>query len=160
MPRKPRDPRQWANKRNRIWLNSFLANCYIEQILNPSEARTDAQKQELMANAEQAVHEIEQLYGSGEEPTVIKWRGMLELAKGNKDAAIRQLVTTYEQFKASGQRDAQLAYTLGKLFENSDELGAVADFLGNALSINDRNAPDKIDDSKPEALLDYAALVD
>jgi len=152
-------PQQWANKRNRIWLDSFLALCYIEQILNPSEDRTDAQKQELMANAEQAVHEIEQLYGSGEEPVVIKWRGMLELAKGNRDAAVRQLVATYEQFKAAGQRDAQIAYTLGKLFENTDELGAVADFWSNALSISDRSVADRFDEQKPGVLLDYAALL-
>lgn len=152
-------PQQWINKRNRMWLSSFLAHCYIEQILNPSGERTDAQKQELMANAEQAVHEIEQLYGSGEEPIVIKWRGMLALAQGNRDSAIRQLTTTYEQLKASGQRDTQLAYTLGKLYENSDELGAAVDFLGNALGIDDRAVADKIDDSKPEALLDYAAVL-
>ncbi len=152
-------PQQRTNKINRIVLNSFLASSYIEQILNPSEDRTDAQKQELMANAEQAVHEIEQLYGSGEEPVVIKWRGMLELAKGNRDDAIRQLVATYEQFKAAGQRDTQLAYMLGKLFENSDELGAVADFWGNALSITDRSVPDKIDEHRPEVLLDYTALL-
>lgn len=154
-------PRRRAVRMNRISLYAFLANCYIEQIFESQRTGigTDLEKQEWLTNAEQAVHEIEQLFGSGEEPQVVKWRGMLELAKGNKNIAIRKLYATYEQLKAAGQRDAQLSYTLAKLFENTTELGAVNEFFISALSLFDRNVPDKIDETRPDALLDYAEVL-
>ena len=145
-------PRQLANKRNRIFLYDFLANCYIEQVLEPCEVRTESQNQQWLAKAEQAVHEIEQLVGSGEIPRVLKWRGMLELAKGNKSDAIRKLYTTYEQLKASGRNDTQLSYTLAKIFKDTSEVGAVIQFLSSALSA-------RIDWTKPESRLDYAELI-
>ena len=75
-------PREFANRSNRSMLWQFLANCYIEQILEPYKPPTESESKQWLANAEEAVHEIEQLYGSGEEPVVILWQGMLELAQG------------------------------------------------------------------------------
>lgn len=152
-------PRRWANKGNRISLYTFLANCYIEQVLAPCEVRTESESQEWLTNAEQAVHEIEQLFGSGEEPRVVKWQGMLELAKGNRNIATKRLYAAYEQLKASGRRDAQLSYALAKLFKNTVELGAANEFFASALSLSDRTVPDKIDERKPEALLDHADVL-
>jgi tetratricopeptide (TPR) repeat protein len=155
-------PREWRNRINRISLYVFLANCYIEQILEPCETATESQKQEWIANAEQAVHEIEQLFGSGENASVVEWQGMLELAKGNKNIAIRKLYATYEQLKAASVReeferiDSLLSYRLAKIFEDTAELGAVNEFFATALRLRNRGAPDKIDERKPEALLDYA----
>jgi len=143
--------RRWANKMNRISLYVFLANCYIEQVLEPCEPRTELQSQEWLADAEQAVREIEQLFGSGEEPQVIKWQGMLELAKGNKDIATRALYAAYEQLKASGRADAQLSYALAKIFKDTSELGAAAEFLTSALNAG-------VDWTKPEARLDYVEV--
>ncbi|MBA7645121.1 hypothetical protein ES703_52874 [subsurface metagenome] len=97
-------PRHWVNLRNRISLYAFLANCYIEQVLEPCEVRTKSQTQEWMADAEQAVREIEQLFGSGEDPQVVKWQAMLELAKGNRNKAIKKLYAAYEQLKAASVR--------------------------------------------------------
>ncbi len=155
-------PRRVANRMNRILLNVFLANCYVEQMLEPCEVRTEAQTKEWLTNAEQAVHEIEQILGSGEDPQVIKWQGMLELAKGNKNIAIRKLYAVYEQFKASGIEDAQpslvqysysrLSRVLAKIFENTSEIGAVREFLASALKTG-------ISQNKPEALLDYADVL-
>jgi tetratricopeptide (TPR) repeat protein len=154
-------PRQGANKMNRISLYFFLANCYIEQVLEPCEVRTEAESKEWLADAEQVVHEIEQLLGSGEDPHVIKWQGMLELAKGNRNIAIRKLYAAYEQLKASKPpeppwpRDpqfAQLSYALAKVFRNTSEVGAVREFLRSALLSG-------IDRTKPEALLDYADVL-
>ncbi|GAI11190.1 unnamed protein product, partial [marine sediment metagenome] len=114
-------PRQWANRMNRISLYVFLANCYIEQILEPCEIATESQKQEWIANAEQAVHEIEQLVGSGENLYVVQWQGMLELAKGNRNVAIRKLYAIYEQLRAASVRkeferiDSLLSYRLAKI---------------------------------------------
>jgi len=164
-------PRRWASINNRVWLYSLLANCYIEQILQPCEEywsfvkrqascdTRDEIRDTILTNAEKMVHEIEQLLGSGQDPQVVKWRGMLELAKGNRNLAIRQLYATYEQLKASGQRDAQLAYTLAKLFGDTSELGVAAEFFASALSIPDRRLPDRIDESKPGAFLDYANVL-
>ena len=141
-------PRHWANLMNRISLYAFLANCYIEQLIEPCEVRTASQTREWMADAEQAVREIEQLFDSGEEPQVIKWQGMLELAKGNRNFAIRKLYKAYELLKASGRADAQLSYALAKIFKNTSEVGAVREFLESALDAN-------IQWAKPEAVLDY-----
>jgi len=157
-------PRQMANRNNRLLLYVFLANCYIEQILEPCEQRSDSESREWLTKAEQAVHEIEQFFGSGEEPQVVKWRGMLELARvqlgnGDRNAAIRKLYGAYEQLKASGRRDARLSYALAKLFENTAELGAAREFFMSALSISNRNVADKIDETKPEALLDFAEVL-
>jgi tetratricopeptide (TPR) repeat protein len=154
-------PRQRTNLMNRASLYIFLANCYIEQILEPCEKRTEAQKQQWLINAEQAVHEIEQLFGSGEELQVVKWRGMLELAKGNQNTTVRKLYSVYEQLKAlrpprpPWPRDpqfAQLCYTLAKIFNNTAETGAVAEFLASALRSG-------IEWTKPEARLDYVEVL-
>jgi len=145
-------PRHWVNLRNRISLYTFLANCYIEQILEPCEVRTESQTREWMADAEQTVHEIEQLFESGQEPQVIKWQGMLELAQGNRNIAIRKLYKAYELLKASARADAQLSYVLAKIFKNTSEVGAVEEFLKSALDAN-------IQWTKPEAVLDYADLL-
>jgi len=160
-------PRSWANRNNRISLYAFLANCYIEQVLeyHPDGIGTEDQKQKWLTDAEQAVHEIEQLSGSGEEPQVIKWQGMLELAKGDRNNAIRKLYAAYEQLKAASARrefervDSLLSYRLAKVFEDTVELGAVSEFFAVALRIPTRSAPDKIDERKPEALLDFADVL-
>ncbi len=154
-------PQQRTNRMNRASLFIFLANCYIEQILEPCEKRTVAQKHQWLTNAEQTVYEIEQLYGSGEQVQVVKWRGMLELAKGNKNAAIRKLYAAYEQLKAlrpsqpPWPRDpqfAQLSYALAKIFKDTTEVGAVAEFLASALRSG-------ITLVKPEARLDYVEVL-
>ena len=148
-------PQKWASKMSRISLHAFLANCYIEQIIDFSaESRmiVESKKKELLANAENEVREIEQLFGSGEEPQVIKWRGMLELARGNREAAIRMLYAIHEQFKASERKDSQLSYTLAKFFEDTPELGAVREFMEDAIGAN-------IAWTKPEAILDYADIL-
>jgi len=145
-------PRQGANRMNRISLYLFLANCYIEQVLEPCEVRTEAESKKWLADAEQMVHEIEQLFGSGEDPHVVKWQGMFELAKGNRNIAAGKLYAVYEQFKASGTEDAQLSYVLANIFKSTSELGAVMEFLESALNAG-------IVRTKPEALLDYVDVM-
>lgn len=145
-------PRSWANKVNRVSLYAFLAGCYIEQILEPCEQKTDSENAVWLRDAEQVVHDIEQIIGSGEDPQVVKWRGMLELAKGNEDTAIRKLYATYEQLKASAKPDALLSYTLARVFMNTSEVGAVMEFLTSALEAN-------IAMTKPKAALDYAEIL-
>ncbi|MHC4095838.1 MAG: tetratricopeptide repeat protein [Planctomycetota bacterium] len=155
-------PRQRANLNNRASLYIFLANCYIEQVIEPCEKRTEAQKQQWLTNAEQAVYEIEQLLGSAEDVRVVMWRGMLELAKGNQSDAVRKLYAAYEELKASKPSDlrkwppdirfAQLSYTLAKMFKSTSETGAVAEFLISALYSG-------ITWIKPEARMDYVEVL-
>jgi tetratricopeptide (TPR) repeat protein len=155
-------PRHRANITNRFMLYAFLANCYIEQILEPGEPDSPSQIAVWMTGAEQAVHEIEQIFGSGEEPFIIKWKGMLKLAKGNKETAVKDLYTAYEKFKAlkppepaSWPRDdefSQLSYTLAKIFKDSPEIGVAAEFLVSALYSG-------ISEIKPEARLDYVDVI-
>ncbi len=154
-------PRYQANINNRFMLYVFLANCYIEQILEPYESQRPSESQLWLTSAEQAVHEIEQISGSGEDPLVIKWRGMLELAKGNKETAVKKLYTAYEQLKAlkppepPWPRDpefAQLSYTLAKIFKDTPEVGAVTEFIISALN-------SRIGETKPQARLDYVDVV-
>jgi tetratricopeptide (TPR) repeat protein len=82
-------PRSYANRMNRFILYSFLANCYVEQVLEPTQELSQSQAAAWLAEAEKAVHEIEQISGSGEEPQVVKWQGMLALAKGNLNPRCR-----------------------------------------------------------------------
>ena len=148
-------PRNYANKRNKASLYEFMANCFIERVFESmaeSAVPAESQDKTWLAQAEQAVHEIEQLAGSGEDPRVIKWEGMLELARGNNDVAIKKLYTIYEQVKAAGAGDSQISYALARGFKNSSEVGAASEFVMSAL-----RAGVAVD--KPEAFLDYADLM-
>jgi tetratricopeptide (TPR) repeat protein len=150
-------PRQRLNRLNRYRLYALLANCYIEQILDARGTQASSQTKAWLAGAEDAVHQIEQVFGSGDDPLVAKWKGMLQLAKGDNDAAVRTLYSAYEQLKAvmppqpPWPRDmelAQLSYTLAGIFENTSETGAVLEFLTSAIYSG-------ISDIKPQAYLDY-----
>lgn len=151
-------PRSPANRMNRLRLYSFLANCYTELVLERSQEVSKSQAAAWLAEAEKAVHEIEQIFSGGENLLVMKWQGMLQLAKLGlaKDSinpAVQTLYEAYQRIKASeaapGQRDAQLSYTLAKIFMDTSELGAVKEFLEGALNAG-------IGETKAEAFLDYA----
>ena len=154
-------PRNNKRIRNKFLLNSFLANSYIEQIINPSSKVADSSKKdELLKNAESAVHEIEMILAA-EDPYVIKWKGMLDLAKGNKSEAIVKLNNAYEQLKSvlpaqppwpMDLEFAQLSYTLAKIFKNTDEIGKVNEYLINAHYSG-------IEEIKPQARLDYVETI-
>jgi len=152
-----RGPRQWAKRMNRIALSAFLAECYLEQIFEPSGRLKEAQKQQLLQKAEQSVHEIEQILRTGEAPEVLKWRGLLELARGNKNSAIRKMYAAYEQLKSVNRKDSLLSYRLAKVFEATSELGAVKEFLESALVVTGQTGG--IDERKPHAILEYADVL-
>lgn len=142
-------PTQTARRINRFSLSSLLARCCVEGILALPES--DPARQGLLARAEKAVHEIGQIHGSGENPEVLKWRGMLDLASGRTGQAVRALYVAYEQNRAANppeQRDPFLAHMLATIFKNTAETGAVIDFLGTALNAG-------IIHTRPEVLLDY-----
>ncbi len=154
-------PRYQTNKTNRFILYAFLANCYIEQILEPGQQQTASQTAVLMTGAEKAVHEMEQIFGSDEEPLIIKYKGMLELAKGNKEAAIKDLYAAYEKYKALQPPEppwkpdnefARLSYNLAKIFKDTPEIGMVGECLVSAIFSG-------ISEIKPEARLDYVDVL-
>ncbi|HEY5138098.1 MAG TPA: hypothetical protein VIJ25_02085, partial [Methylococcales bacterium] len=116
--------REYANKMNKLSLNTFLAYRYIERILDLPANASKQQKDALIAEAEQAVHELSQIWGSGEQPYVIEAEGMLAYAKGDSAEGIRKMYTAYQQLKQSDQKgqDAQLgqlSYVLARAFEKS-----------------------------------------
>jgi len=147
-------PLEWANRRNKISLLGFLAECYIEHMIEAGDILGETQKEQLLAKIEAVVRDIEQLLGSGEAPLVVKWRGLLELVRGNRNAAVKQLYTSYKLLRSDEQKDSLVCYRLAKVFENTSELGAVREFLYSAL-----RPPDRIDERKPEVLLDYAEVL-
>ena len=142
-------PRQYARQVGRLSLDAFLLRCYVGRML--SADKSSPQRAELLAKAETAVREIEQIRGSGQNPQVVMWQGMLDLVKGNTSKAIRSLYAAYEQIKTSStpqERDAFLACTLADIFKGTTEIGAVIEFLGSALSAG-------VIDAQPGVLLDY-----
>jgi tetratricopeptide (TPR) repeat protein len=152
-------PRQWANRMQRVSTYALLARCYLDLVIDEDFTRTGFEKDQLIEKGQQAVANIEELLATGDAPQVVKWRGILHLAKGQDIVATRELYSAYEQFKSVGERDALLAYRLAKIYENSTELGAAKEFYGSALGITNRRTQDLIDNTKPEALLDYAEVL-
>ncbi|MFH1371163.1 MAG: tetratricopeptide repeat protein [Planctomycetota bacterium] len=153
-------PRALTAKMYQIRLNSILVNNYVDLILDSERPKGESEGQpttKWLAEAEKAARQIEQVYGSGDDPQVIEWQGMVEfgaakLGKGDAGAAIRKLYKIYTQLKASGKSDPRLSYKLAKIFAYSTESGAVAEFLGNALQ-------NRIDATQPQAWLDYAEIL-
>jgi tetratricopeptide (TPR) repeat protein len=147
--------------RNKYFLNTLLANCFIEQIIEPEKEISEDDKKTLLSEAEKAAHEIQTLIGTGEDPLVLKWQGMLELAKGNTQQAVVKLYKSYEQMKAVKPAKppwpldlefAQLSYVLAKIFMDTDQIGKVYEFLVSAHYSG-------IAEIKPQARLDYVEVV-
>ncbi len=143
-------PTQYAAQVVRFSLCALLGRFYLEEAhLSGHVTSPDAAT---LAKAENVVHQIEQIQGSGENPQVVKWRGMLALARGQTGQAVRDLYAAYEQIRAAAgpadAGDAFLSYTLARLFKDTSEVGAVIEFLGSALNAG-------IVNTRPDAVLDY-----
>jgi len=119
-------PQQFRNINNRAVTYRYLAWLYLDSILNNPEWITEEQRQQWLDLSEEAVYEIEQIYGSGEDPEVIKWRGILDLAKGSKAKGVQKLYTLFQQQKAAKRTDTPLAYFLAEEFKNSKGSTAAA----------------------------------
>jgi len=153
-------PRSSAARVYQVQLNGFLANIYMDQIFALPESQRQSEGQQMLSEAQQAVRQIEQIYGSGDDPQVIKWQGTVELAaatlsKGDAGAAVRKLYKTYTQMKASsasGRADAYLCYRLARTFANSSENGAYGEFLAGALESG-------IEEFVPEVRLNFAEFL-
>jgi len=150
-------PRSTIAKLYQIQFNGLLVDTYVDQILDSTGKLDESQAREFLAEAQQAAHQIEQIFGSGDDPGVIKWQGMVELAAASIDGqdsgpAIRKLYSTYTQLKASNRSDPRLCYRLAKTFANTAESGAVGEFLADAIL-------NGIEGIQPEARLDYTEIL-
>jgi tetratricopeptide (TPR) repeat protein len=150
-------PRSQIIKMNQLRLHTVLAYSYIDQVLDATKPPGESEGQQLLSNARQEVRQIEQIYGSGDDPQVIKWQGMVELAtakieNGDMGPSIQKLYKIYTQLKASARSDPRLSYRLAKTFSYTNETGAVGEFLADAMT-------NGIETIQPEARLDYAELV-
>jgi len=150
-------PRSEAARTNRLIMLSMLANIYIDQIMDANASLGESEKQQLLTNAQQMVRQIEQLYRSGDDPQVVKWQGLVELAaarlkQSDPAPAIQKLYKTYTQLKAAGRSDPRLSYRLAKTFAYGIENGAVGEFLSDALQ-------NGIESALPESRLEYAELL-
>jgi tetratricopeptide (TPR) repeat protein len=150
-------PRSEVTRANRLLMLSILANIYIDQIMDANASVGESEKQQLLTNAQQTVRQIEQFYRSGDDPQVVKWQGMVELAaarlkQSDPAPAIQKLYKTYTQLKAAGHSDPRLSYRLAKTFTYGIENGAVAEFLVDALQ-------NGIESALPESRLEYAELL-
>jgi len=147
-------PRRMSNKNNRFRLLRLLSLSYMEQALDAGTNGNEAKKERSIKELERTVHGIEQIFGTGDNINVIKWQGMLELAKGNEAKAIPMMYSVYEQLKATENSDIFLSYALSHAFNDPSEIGAKMEFLQS--SIADRPS---IVIYKPEAFLEYAEML-
>jgi tetratricopeptide (TPR) repeat protein len=118
-------PTQYARRINRFSLCSLLAKCCIERVL--ALPGSDPAREGYLAQAQKAVREIGQIQGSGENPEVLKWQGMLDLANGQTGKAVKNLYAAYEKIKADNppeERDPFLSLTLANIFKDTSESGA------------------------------------
>ncbi len=154
-------PTRYINRSNRYRLFALLGNCYIDQILALNSSGQSAQKQAWLSGLEQAVHQIEQLHGSADDPRVSLWKGMLKLAKADTRNAVRELFSAYSQLKTVKPSQppwppdpefAQLSYILARTFMDTPEIGAAKEFLISAIYSG-------VGEIKPQARLDYVEVV-
>ncbi|HSV26906.1 MAG TPA: tetratricopeptide repeat protein [Sedimentisphaerales bacterium] len=148
-------PRGEGNLRvRRLPLYYFLAVCGLDKTL---EWDTGADSQRWLKETEEAVAQIEQIFGSGDNPYVLMWHGMTAYARGQKAEGIRRMYAAYSRFRATddwNSQSAQVAYWLARAHADSDEDGAVFEFLGNALT-GMRGSRGTI---KPDTILDFAEM--
>ena len=144
-------PRQFVHKTNRHTLFSLLSTWYIELAL---DSETEDEKQKYILKAEDTIHQIEQLLGTRDNLSVLKWHGMLSLAKGDKTTAIQQMYKVYEGYKAAGENDPVLSYIFAQALNDSTEIGVRKELYESAIFIKPN-----IVVLKPDVLLDYGDVL-
>lgn len=142
-------PNQQRNKSNKLIFNSMLAKYYIEKV---QQEPNKENKDELIAKAQKSVHVIEQIIGVAENRMVLKWRGLLDYAKGDKDKAIIELYNAYQKYESTDNHDADLSYTLAQIYKTTPYLGAREKFLESALQGK------IVQQGHPEAAIELAGL--
>ncbi|MHC4551388.1 MAG: tetratricopeptide repeat protein [Planctomycetota bacterium] len=150
-------PLNGRNQSYRYLINTFLANTYLEKAYAAMDEENDVQVKEWTEKARPRVKEINDYLKTADNPVVQKFKGMLALADGNTDNAIRQMYSAYEQLKAldtEGQPsniDPTLCITLSEVMKDQNESGMQLEFLQKAI-YNQAG----IVFQKPQLWLDYA----
>jgi tetratricopeptide (TPR) repeat protein len=154
-------PRQSFARGNQYALHSFIAQIHIETILEGKRAgRALEEFKSQMERVRTAVDRMTQLLGSAENPAIQKWQGLIALAEGQQDKAIRQLYKAYEQSKAldapnePSQIDSYLCYVLAREMADQNVFGMYKEFLEKALFNRSSVAS-----WKPDALIEYAQIL-
>ncbi len=147
--------------RNRIALFERAAWTYLSLLIR-DEKIDQGLKAKWLEKAGKAVHELEQMLGSGEDLEVIKWRGLLELAQGQQAEAIKKLYRVYQRLEASNKTDARVAYILAGEYKSTPEIGAARDFYFASLLRREQDKGKRvnsIDRSHPTVWLDLSELL-
>ncbi len=142
-------PNEIRNRNNKLILYSFAIRYNIDKALT---AEAD-KKQEFITGAENVLHKIRQILGAEENPVIVRWSGMIDLAKGDKTAAVQKMVRAYDQFDAVGQVDPEIAYDLANMIADEQEIGSRQKYLGTAI----QNGIVMM--GKPDAILDFAGIL-
>lgn len=154
-------PRQSYSRNNQYILLSLIAQINMERVLQArqtGESTGEAGRQ--IEQIKSASDKIAQILGTQENPMVQKWQGLITLAEGQEDKAIRQLYKAYEQAKALdlpnevSQIDPYLCYTLSKEMGKQGIFGMQKEFLEKALFNRSSIAA-----WKPQALIEYAKIL-
>ena len=133
---------------------------YLEKAFQANKATDDGAAKEWIQKADLRIQEISNYIGTTENPIVQKFQGMLALAKGEQDKAVRLMYSAYEQSKAldkEGQRsgiDPVLCITLADIMKERGEPGMQREFLEKAIINNN-----PIILQKPDLILDYAEIL-
>lgn len=163
-------PREGIQSNRRYSLLSLLAGWHIEKYRLEKDPKT-------LAEAENAIQQIQQFLKTSDNVYMGKWRGMLDLAKGqvemeaassetdpklkiekNRKAnkkiteAVTTLYAAYQQLAGLKQDDPLLSYVLAEAFRGRKEFGARMEFLTKALFSRNNS----IAIMKPNVILDYA----
>ena len=153
-------PLQNRNLFYRFKINEFLSNIYLEKAFAANRDNDETAAAEWTAKARPRVKEVSDYIRTPDNPVVQKFQGMLALAEGQTDKAIRLMYKAYEQSKAldkEGQPsniDPVLCMTLASVMQNKNEPGMQSEFLSKAIS--NRNGMVL---QKPQLWLDYAELI-
>ncbi|MCF7974540.1 MAG: tetratricopeptide repeat protein [Phycisphaerae bacterium] len=148
-------PRSWAGKANRLNIYTFLATVSTDQLLEGRDVLTDAEAGQWLVKAENAVREIGQVVGAGDDPDVVKWQAILDVVKGHKARGARILYGLNEKAKGSrkrSQRDPHLAYVLSQLYRGTPEVGLRLSLISTTLEAG-------YGFTKPQVILDYLDLL-
>ncbi len=141
-------PNEIRNRNNRLNLNSFVVKYYIAEALSLEQG----QRQEAISSAESHIHEMKQVLAVEENPTLVRWRAMVDLAKGDRVAAVRGLLDAYKQRAAMDNIDPELAYDLASIIPD-EQVGAKQKYLGAAIENGITSA------GEPDAILEFARLL-
>jgi tetratricopeptide (TPR) repeat protein len=153
-------PLQGRNLNYRFTLNNYLAELYLEKAIAAKDAGEDVQLKDAIQKAEERLKELYSALGTTDNPTGLKFEGMLALAKGQQDKAVRLLYDAYEKNKAldvpgeASNVDSRVCMLLAKIAGQEGQLGLQAEFLQGALASGDRYFL-----QKPQLFLEYAGLI-